>query len=303
MSLPSTTDEPRSNPSPGKAERSSVTLLVDREWFPYRVLLLCVLAEVAIVALDYFVNYGRATEIGDVRKMFSTSSEEGLGSYFAVSQTLLVAVTLGLLTWVKRASGASRWIWGGWLVLALFFAYMSVDDGVKIHERMGTVYKVLRERSSLPVSEYPSYFWQILFLPFFGVMGLFMLAFLWVQLEERRSRALLVLALSLLVLAVGLDFVEGLSKNHPANLYTMILDRWDLEEYTRGRFGRSGFDTLRHFSKSIEEIFMEALANSLIWYITLRHLVRSWSEIRVQFVDGPAAGSAEPGVPEASSGE
>ncbi len=303
MSLPTTTDGSRPPRLAGEADRPPVRLFVDREWFPYRVLLFCFLAEVAIVALDYFVNYGRATEISDVRRMFSTSSEEGLGSYFAVSQTLLVAVTLGLLTWVKRASGASRLVWGGWLVLALFFAYMSVDDGVKIHERMGTVYKVVRERANMPASEYPSYFWQILFLPFFGAMGLFMLVFLWVQLADRRSRMLLVLALTLLVLAVGLDFVEGLSERHPANLYTMILDRWDIEEYTRVRFKRSGFETLRHFSKSIEEIFMEALANSLIWYIALRHLVCSSSELRVQFVDAGAPGSKEGGAPPIPSEE
>ncbi len=296
MSLPSTNDGPRPREAGGTSGLTSVSLDVDREWFPYRVLLFCVLAEIAIFALDYLVNYGRASDISDVRKMFSTTSEEGLGSYFAVSQTLLVACTLGAVTYVKRASGASRWVWGGWLVLALFFAYMSVDDGVKIHERMGTVYKVVRERSNLPVSEYPSYFWQILFLPFFGAMGLFMLGFLWVQLGDRRSRIMLLLALTLLVLAVGLDFVEGLSKDHPANLYSLILDRWDLEEYTRGRFKRSAFDTLRHFSKSIEEIFMEALANSLLWYIVLRHLVCSWSEIRVRFVDG-AAPAVVPSAP------
>ena len=41
---------------------------------------------------------------------------------------------------------------------------------------------------------------------------------------------------------------------------------------------------------------MEALANSLLWYIVLRHLVCSWSEIRVRFVDG-AAPAVVPSAP------
>ena len=98
-----------------------------------------------------------------------------------------------------------------------------------------------------------------------------LLGFLWLELGTSGSRAILVGAISLLALAVGLDFIEGLDADHPWNAYTWAADHFDIEPWTRSRFGRSAFETLRHFSKSVEET-MEMAAHSFLWFLVLRHL-------------------------------
>ncbi len=50
-----------------------------------------------------------------------------------------------------------------------------------IHERLGTAVETLGEDSRL-LEAFPSFAWQILFVPLFGALGLFMLWFLWREL-------------------------------------------------------------------------------------------------------------------------
>lgn len=267
----------------------SVEFDVDARRLARRVLWFCLLAELALLVLDYHVNYGRATEIGALRRMFNTAREDGLASWFAVTQTLLIALTLWLIYSVAKAGRKPRAIVVGWLVLALFFTYMAIDDGAQIHERLGSTFKALREASGASLDFFPSYTWQLIFLPGFAALGFFTVAFLWFELNDNASRALLVAAISLLALAVGLDFVEGLDDDHPWNAYTLLSERYDIVPWTRARFGKSDFDTLRHFSKSIEET-IEMAANSLLWFIFLRHLPLMSREFRVRLAEGATTG-------------
>ena len=151
----------------------------------------------------------------------------------------------------------------GWLALALFFTYMAVDDGAEIHESFGSAFDTIHKNkdpagaftswASGVLDIFPSYTWLILFMPFFGAAGLFILIFLWRELKTRQSRALVIIALVCLALAVCRDFVEGLDKKHQWNFHTMIRNKYDLEKYT-----------VRHFSKSLEE-FLEMLGITLFW--------------------------------------
>jgi len=171
----------------------------------------------------------------------------------------------------------------GWLVLALFFTYMAIDDGAQLHERLGSAIGDLNEESSPLLAYFPSYTWQVLFLPFFGALGLFMLVILWRELHARSSRLILVTAIGCLVLTVTLDFFEGLDPDHALNLHTYVSDNDDLDAWTRVRFRRSPHDTLWHFSRSIEET-LEMLASSLLWILFLSNLPRVASEgLHVRF--------------------
>ena len=242
------------------------------------VLLCCFALELAFVLLDYGVNYGRWTEIGAMRRMLNITREDGLASWFAVTQTLLVSMTLWLILAATKHAHPSRWKVWGWLVLACFFTYMAIDDGAQLHERLGTAF----ESSGAALDFFPSYTWQLLFLPLFAALGLFTLAFLWFELERATSRMLLLLAMSFLALAVGLDFVEGLDSDHPWNVYTWLLEHVDIEPWSQDRFGRTDFETVRHFSKSIEET-LEMAASSLLWFLFLGHLPAVAQELRIRF--------------------
>ena len=242
--------------------KNRIEISLDAGRVPYIVLGTCVLVALVLFLLDYHVNYGRWTQIGALRRMFNTTREDSLASWFGITQTLFVALTAWVIYWVSR--GASKWRRRGWLVLALFFTYMAVDDGATIHERLGTAYDVkVLAGDSAAFDFFPSYAWQIVVLPGFVIMGLFTFAFLLRELRTRRAKVLLFVALSGLACAVGLDFIEGLERNHSLNVYARAADHYDFEAWTQARFRHSEYSTVVHFSKSVEET-LEMVSMSLI---------------------------------------
>lgn len=265
-------------------------LSIDVERVAAVVLAVCLGFELAFVLLDYFVNFGRYARNPVVRQMFNITREDSLASWFAAAQTLLVAVTLWLTCLLAGRRPGPRWRRLAWLVLAAFFTYMAVDDGAEIHERLGAVSRMTSESRGEPLAYFPSYAWHVVFLPFFAALGAFMFAFLWCVLGGARARALLLLALACLVAAVVLDFLEGLDPRHPWNPYTALARQLELEAWTYGRFDRSEYRTLRHFSQSLEEA-LEMAANSLLWYLFLRHLAVVGEGVRLRLMArGKSAG-------------
>jgi hypothetical protein len=246
--------------------------------------------EISLVVLDFAFNYARPDGPGPIRRLFNITREDALPSWFATTQTLLITLTLCVITALvirRRDSALSRW---GWTGVTAFFLYMAIDDGTKLHERVGSTLGDIFEGSSdadgswmsRVVDTFPSYNWQLFMMPMFAIAGSALLLFLWRELKERRNRVLLLVALACLVVAVGMDFIEGLDEEHPWNFYAG-LDRWlELDDRAGAWFGKSGFEAVIHFSKSVEEL-LEMLANTLLWVAFLRHLVGMCRELRFRF--------------------
>ncbi len=250
-----------------------------------------IFAELMFVFLDYHVNYGRLTEIGAMRRLTNIAREDGLASWFGTAQLLLISLTLWLIYLAVKQHG-SKFRRVGWMVLACFFTYMTLDDGNELHERFGTLFGTLARRASEPgegpsligrfLDFFPSYHWQFFFLPMFAAVGLFLVYFMWRELDDRGSQRFVIAAILLFVVAVGLDFIEGLSVDHPLNFYTKITERFEFGEFTQARFKHTPYKTLVHFSKSIEEC-IEMMGNSLLWLVFLRQFVRVAGDLRVRF--------------------
>lgn len=249
--------------APVKFERSSsrftqagsTIFVVDTGRLLWCVFLGCVIVEVSMVYLDLAVNWLRWSESGPIRRMFNITREDGLASWFAVTQTVFVALTSWFILALTSAQNGSRGRRTGWLVIALFFTYMAVDDGAVVHERVGSAFK-----AGTNIGYFPSYTWQILFVPFFAAMGLFVLVFTWRELSRSLDRWLVVVAIGCFSMAVAMDFVEGLEDG-----YLVLVDRLRWEE-----------QTVRHFSKSIEE-FIEMLGMSVLLVTYLGHVARKSS--------------------------
>ena len=270
----------------------SADLTIDPTRVVRSVFIVCLTAEVAFLLLDYHVNYARLIDIGPVRRLANIAREDGLASWFGTAQTSFAALTLWLIYLVVRRQDTPRWRSVGWLILAMFFTYMTIDDGAQIHERMGGAYRIVQERADpSALAFFPTYTWQLVFLPAFGALGLFTLAFLWSELgfglSPGSSRSAVVAAISCLVVAVGLDFIDGLDRDHAWNLYARVADSYDVESFTRQRFNNSPYTTIRHFSRSVEE-FLEMLANTLLWCVFLRHLTVVASDLHIRFRGTPA---------------
>lgn len=270
------------------------------------VLISCVAAELLFVFLDATVNYAHGTDFGMIRRLCNIAREDGLASWFGTTQTFLVGLTLLMLYLVAKRDQRSRLVVVGWLVLTIFFLYMAADDGAQIHERMGSAFDKAYsphssfDRGALPqtwqeraLDSFPSYAWQLVFMPFFGAMGIFMVYFLWRELRSTRARLLVFLALGLFSLGVVMDFVEGLEEEHPMNAYIWIEENTGFSTFAEEYFEQSAYDASRHFSKSFEEFF-EMLATSILWFVFLTHFTRIAGDFRIGFTSIPGQVSDEP---------
>jgi hypothetical protein len=281
-------DQQDLTPPMGESAPRCVELTVDPDRLIRSVFLVCLLVNLAFFLLDCFVNYRAWIDISSIRRLFNTTREDGMPSWFGVTQTFMVALTLWLIFVTARQQPGSRWRQTGWLVLALFFTYMAIDDGSALHERLGSALEDIQDSGSgdswgaALLDVFPSYAWQVFLLPFFGALGLFTLVFLWRELNDTPSRALVAAAVGCMVLAVGLDFVEGLDPDHPWNLYTRLAEGLGLESLTTESYD-TPYEVLRHFSKSIEES-LEMLAMTVLWIVFLRYWIRSTGDLRVRFV-------------------
>ncbi|GBC60144.1 hypothetical protein DENIS_1089 [Desulfonema ishimotonii] len=244
-------------------DNNQINIGINVDRLTLAVLILCVGFEISFVLLDIFINYNELTDSKTIHRFFNIAREDSLASWFGTMQTFMVGLTLWLIFFVQKHGRASKKAIFGWCMLALFFTYMAVDDGAEIHERLGTIFEAISEAKTAPgespswisglITFFPSYPWQILFIPFFGTAGIFILIFLWYQLRPGTAKVLVILALTCFVIAVGLDFIEGLDKKHPWNFHTRIRHTYHLDKYT-----------VRHFSKSAEE-FLEMFGITLFW--------------------------------------
>ncbi len=244
-----------------RAERL-LTAAPNTDWLRIanRVLLLGILLELLLLVLDYALNYRLGAAIGPLRRVFNVTREDSAASWLGNSQTLLAGLTAW---WIQRmlAEHNARSSRGGWRVVSVLFLYMAVDDGMQLHERLGSAAYYL-PASPIPLLEaFPSYPWQVLFVPVFGALGLYVLVFLWRDLGGGALRFMVVAALGLQGLAIILDFFEGLAPDHPLNLYRTIAAWLD----------PMAFETVRHFGKAGEEI-IEMMAITLYWHVFLRRL-------------------------------
>ena len=270
---------------PARGVPDGVEMVFSRTRLVTWVFFTCLLLEVVFVLLDYHVNYGRAIDIGALRRMTNIAREDGLASWFGTTQTFLVGLTawaIVLVVRAERAPRALRWRRVGWTLVAILFTYMAIDDGAQLHERFGTTFRVWREGVDPAALEFfPSYTWQIVFVPIFGGAGLVVAWLMWRELSDRRGLVLVGAALACFAL-VGLDFIEGLDEDHPWNAYTILSTRYDVEPWTMERFGRRAFDTIDHFSRSLEES-LEMFGMTLFWVVFLRHFTSLSRDLHVRW--------------------
>jgi hypothetical protein len=256
-------------------------LKIDADQLSKRLLLLLVGFELFFVLLDFVVNYSEVIEYTSIHRLCNIAREDGLAGWFMTSQTLVAALVLWLLYWLSRnREEPNTFHRRGWLVLALFFTYMSADDGALIHERIGTMFERMMEKSGKAgdvgivaqwLEMFPSYEWQFL-LPFFALIGLYVLYFLWKVLGIGRPMLMVLAAFSCFTIAVVLDFIEGMEADHPVNVYSWLKQAYLLEDYT-----------VDHFAKVLEE-FLEMLGISLFLAVFVAQLGRVLPEVfSIQF--------------------
>ncbi len=260
---------------------------IDPRRFVWRLAMIWVGLECGLIVLDYHINFGGKHIVGAIRRMANMAREDSVANLATVIQLLLLALTLWAIYLTVRKAGGSKRQRRSWLVVASLFSYMAIDDGARMHERIGSAAKAMMTawadaRGTEFADFFPSYAWQIVYLPMFGALGLFMLVFFWFELKPKYSRLMVVAGVSCFVVAVGMDFFEGLDEDHRYNPYRWLADTFDVSEFTRQRFHAEAFDAYRHFSRVFEEA-IEMFGITLIWMAVLRHWLSVYDGLRIRF--------------------
>jgi hypothetical protein len=261
-------DNEQASTPPRVSPTHTISVAVSRLLFA--VFLSCVSIEIALFVLDATVNFYRGSPVGAIRRLFNITREDGLASLFAVLLTLAV----GVVAWASYARakslGARRFTCTGWLFVAILFTYLAIDDGAKIHERLGTALKFTLNSEDSADSNwldfYPSYPWQVIFAPILAASGGVVLVFLWKEMSTTIERVGVVAALTCLSVAVALDFVEGM-----ADGYSWFVGNFDIR-----------LVTIKHFAKAIEES-IEMFGMTLFLVTFLRHYTRRSGSVFISF--------------------
>jgi hypothetical protein len=125
-----------------------------------------------------------------------------------------------------------------------------------LHERIGSYASHLGGATfHRTESAFGSYTWQLVLGPPFAIAGLFMLVFLWRELD-RQGWLLAILAFACYAVAVGLDYLEG----RPGSLTPLV------------PLLRLNIDSVRHAVRALEEL-LELLGTTLFLLSFLSRLL------------------------------
>jgi len=179
---------------------------------------------------------------GKLRDLIDITLEANIPTWYSSVLALLVGLAgLHIVEYYYKLKQASKI--AAWLVISLFFVYMSMDDTAQIHERLATVWADYAQNdhntiSSTLANNFESYYWQLLFLPIFGAIGLVMLYVIKTEFTSKFAQYYFIIGLGCFVFAVGLDYIDGVARYN---------------EYLIHQFGFN-YEFLEHFSRAVEEM-------------------------------------------------
>ena len=256
---------PNDGHSAGPAGYGETALDINSRRTLWIIFLFCVVIVILLFSLDYAVSWHEGSSRESIRSMFDTTAEHSIAGWFSATLTFVVAIAAWANVVLVRNIDSPVWRRTGWLIIALLFTYLSLDDGAAIHEHLGGGLKQTPVIGDV-IGAYSSYSWHIVILPFFVVMGCFMLIFLWKELAHRNERIGILAAFSFFALAIGQDYIEG-----------------TIEEYDwfQATYGMDSYAIL-HFAKSLEES-LEMLGMTIFLVVFLSHLMRTFRTITLRF--------------------
>lgn len=206
--------------------------------------------EVGIFVFDIIFGHFHLSGISGIRKICTMTREDGLVTWFSSFQYCLGAFVALAHAWYHMQQ-KTRWKGYAWGGVMLFFLLLSIDDTVRLHERIGTAFSehalLYHNRDSFfsfVINMFPSYTWQITILPIYMLLGVGMLFFMW-QVLSSEGKWLCILAGALYGIAILLDFYEGMEAAYRAPAAYLGMSSYLLE----------------HLLKAIEE-FLEMLGTT-----------------------------------------
>ena len=214
-----------------------------------------------LLLLDICIVYGNIIDIPveNLRDIFDMTLKQSLANFASSIQRLFISITLMIIFFILRIVNKKRALM--WFITGVFFIYMALNEGIGFHNIINDAVKEIiysSNQSSILVKIvriFPSYYWQLVLGPFFFIMGLFILFFLWKELKDTHLRRYVCLAFLCFIIAEILSFLEG--------TYTPV-------SIIHDNFGLYS-DTIVHFMRLIEET-LELSGSTFFLYVFLTYL-------------------------------
>ena len=192
-----------------------------------------------LVACDSVLTFHDVTGYYVFNRVFDMTREESIPNWYASILLFCIALTCAVTYTIQRRRVDRRDALP-WVFFAGFFTFLSMDDGAKIHERLGSFFRELAEEGDgvftvfQPVLEAAStYSWQIFVLPVFLFFAFFILLWGFNNISVRETHRWILLGGFFIAFALGLDYFEGLVDNGVIDLEGRPLSVNTIEHYQR----------------------------------------------------------------------
>lgn len=192
-----------------------------------------------LVACDSVLTFHDVTGYYVFNRVFDMTREESIPNWYASILLFCIALTCAVTYTIQRRRVDRRDALP-WVFFAGFFTFLSMDDGAKIHERLGSFFRELAEEGDgvftvfQPVLEAAStYSWQIFVLPVFLFFAFFILLWGFNNISVRETHRWILLGGFFIAIALGLDYFEGLVDNGVIDLEGRLLSVNTIEHYQR----------------------------------------------------------------------
>ena len=217
-----------------------VSIAVNADSFPRRLSWYLWLVCWGLVICDTVLTFHDITGYYVFHRVFDMTREETIPNWYASVLLFCIGLTSLLIYVVQRARGVFRADASPWLFFAGFFTFLSMDDGAKIHERLGTFFRDLTEEGEGifwifqdVLDSASTYSWQIFVLPVFLFVGFFMLLWGYQHVKNTKTHGWILLGGVSIAVALGLDYFEGLVDNDVIDLSDRAFSEYTIEHYQR----------------------------------------------------------------------
>lgn len=192
-----------------------------------------------LVACDSVLTFHDVTGYYVFNRVFDMTREESIPNWYASILLFCIALTCAVTYTIQRRRVDRRDALP-WVFFAGFFTFLSMDDGAKIHERLGSFFRELAEEGDGVFTVFQTvleaastYSWQIFVLPVFLFFAFFILLWGFNNISVRETHRWILLGGFFIAIGLGLDYFEGLVDNGVIDLEGRPLSVNTIEHYQR----------------------------------------------------------------------
>lgn len=192
-----------------------------------------------LVVCDSVLTFHDVTGYYVFNRVFDMTREESIPNWYASILLFCIALTCAVTYTIQRRRVDRRDALP-WVFFAGFFTFLSMDDGAKIHERLGSFFRELAEEGDGVFTVFQTvleaastYSWQIFVLPVFLFFAFFILLWGFNNISVRETHRWILLGGFFIAIALGLDYFEGLVDNGVIDIEGRPLSVNTIEHYQR----------------------------------------------------------------------